>query len=528
MRSHFSIRVRWIALAPRDICDALYVLFTLLQIGAVWLFPLFPTQDGPMQLYYADVLGDLIRGAGHYSGYFRIQGYLHPYSFFSYALLLLNQLFQPLTSERIVVSLYFLVFAVGARFLVRSINRGNRWLPLFLLPFALNTFLCIGVYNYSFGIATLMFAIGLWLRWSGAWTVTRALAWLALLFLLAEMHPLPLVILAAFIFFYLSARFAIQWRERTALLPDLLPAALLVLPLAWIASFLSASANQRVSLDLSSAWLSRLLALVRMVPLSPYLSSGYPFYLLLLVIAPLTLTFVRQRAAGMPKPYRVPSLALAFTCAVCLGVYLFFPAVFLGMGYFCYRMAFPLIICFLSALAPVALSASHRRIAAVFATCVFFCMLNVRWQQTSNIVDNLAPLYRADPLQHGAAGAIVSGSEPIFGLTFNPYYWAGAEYARRGRSVLLNSPWLNSPVDLLARNTLHAWDNTAPSQMGALLSGNSTLALPQLAFVCGGKWDGELPPEALARSLGMVRRVDSHMIECYDKPESHLARAIQP
>src|SRR5207248_6188823 len=125
------------------------------------------TQDGPVQIYAADVLRDLIRGTGIYSSYYQIQGYLHPYSFSIYALALLNQIFHPLTSERALVCVYFVAFALGVRFLVRTIDAENHWLPLFLIPFALNTYLALGIYNFSLAITILMFLMGLWLRWSG-------------------------------------------------------------------------------------------------------------------------------------------------------------------------------------------------------------------------------------------------------------------------------------------------------------------------------------------------------------------------
>jgi hypothetical protein len=45
---------------------------TFMQTTAIWLQRAFPTQDGPMQLYYADVLSGLLRGGGTYSAYFRM------------------------------------------------------------------------------------------------------------------------------------------------------------------------------------------------------------------------------------------------------------------------------------------------------------------------------------------------------------------------------------------------------------------------------------------------------------------------
>ena len=152
-----------------------------------------------MQRYLSDVLEDLIRKTGAYSSYYQLQGYAHPYSFSLYALVALNQVFQPLTSERVLVFVYFVAFALGVRFLIRSVNAENHWLPLFLIPFAYNEYLSLGIYNFSYAMALVMFLMGLWLRWSGAWTATRSVIWLALLMVLAWMHHVPLGILGVFV-----------------------------------------------------------------------------------------------------------------------------------------------------------------------------------------------------------------------------------------------------------------------------------------------------------------------------------------
>src|SRR5207245_1399872 len=74
-------RRMWQALVRLDGYERLFFVLAAIQAGAVWLHRSFPTQDGPIQIYLADVLGDLIRGTGHYSGYYQPQGYAHPYSF---------------------------------------------------------------------------------------------------------------------------------------------------------------------------------------------------------------------------------------------------------------------------------------------------------------------------------------------------------------------------------------------------------------------------------------------------------------
>ncbi len=71
-----------------------YVVATLAQKS-------FPTQDGPLHLYYADVITHLLRGDGAYGDYFTIKHWLPPYAFHAYVLVALNGLVAPLDGGEI-------------------------------------------------------------------------------------------------------------------------------------------------------------------------------------------------------------------------------------------------------------------------------------------------------------------------------------------------------------------------------------------------------------------------------------------
>ena len=80
-------RKRWL--------PALFFLLLVAHVGAVFLFPVFPNQDGPVHLYYAQVVERLWENPDAYGGLFKIQHRFPPYAFHSYALILLNLLFAP-------------------------------------------------------------------------------------------------------------------------------------------------------------------------------------------------------------------------------------------------------------------------------------------------------------------------------------------------------------------------------------------------------------------------------------------------
>ena len=521
-----------------------------MQAGAVWLHRSFPTQDGPIQLYYTDVLADLLRGGGTYSAYFRLNSHVPVYCFFNYAMLLLNQVFTPLTSERILVCLNIVAFSFGARFLIHSIDRRNDWLPFFFLPFAFHLYLYLGIYNFAFGIATLLFAMGVWLRSAPRWTWRAALLWLALLATLCTMHQLTLVFLGVFILGHALASLVGMWRAAeggiagrdSAASRHVVRSVAMAVPVGaailWVVS-LSSSGLSAPAVAVQFEVAMRLGALQQMIPLSPFSNPLYRLCLLLFVLLPVSLITIREvRASLKDRPSAgAASFGLALTAAVGLAMFLLAPQWFFGAGYFAARMSLIFVVCCLAALAPLRIPGTLRRAALCMVVCLLPLLAVIRYRQTDAIVNRLAPLYDARPLLAGQWGAIVSGEEYAPpGLLFNPYYWAGGHYARQGRAVLLNAPWISGRLAIITQRSAHAWDGAAPDKMLRILSSAGQQGVAsKIGFVCGGKWDypehrAMASSASLTGGWGFVRLFESEVYYCDGKagsatpPESPTAR----
>jgi hypothetical protein len=266
----------------------------------------------------------------------------------------------------------------------------------------------------------------------------------------------------------------------------------------------------------------RIRGLAQMMPLSPYLGSGYCFCLLVIFLVPATLFLIRPAGVSFaPKTAAVACFALFVTAMACLAVYVFGPHFLFGHGhgYFAERMAVPFVICCLAALAPLRLPVALGRIATALAACVFLFMLSVEERQTAGMVAELAPLYDASPMHRGLSGAIISGTEPMEGLNFNPYYWAGALYAQKGKGILLNASGSYEPIGLFGTRDAHPWDDGSPQRIREILLDSHIAVSPRLGFLCGGKWDSartELEPSsALAHKRGLTPVLDSNVMYCY-------------
>jgi hypothetical protein len=516
----------------------LFFALTFMQSAAIWLQRSFPTQDGPIQLYYADVLAGLLRGDKTYSAYFRMNNYSPVYCFFSYALVLFNQLFTPLTSERILISLYVAAFSIGAWFLIRSIEPGNDWLPFFVMPFAFHAYLYLGIYNFTFGVATLLFAMAIWHRASPAWTRIDWMLWLGMVLLICSVHPLTLAFLGLFAACHTSAIFVSTVRTAGSLRAgwariarSVAAGAALGAALLWTATYsgsASVAAAAKTSETVQAPLADRARMLLQMVPISPYFAPLYRFCLLLLVLLPISLIAIRAARANW-KPGQgasAASLALGLTGALGLGFFLFGPPWMFRMGFFADRMSVIFVVYGLAALAPLTLPTPLRRAAIATAVCVLPVMTAIRDRETAPLVRSLAPVYDAKPAYAGGWGAIVSGAETVDGLIFNPYYWAGAHYVRQSHAILLNAPWLYGRAATFTPRAAHPWDGASPDAMLSILRAAEPASASPVTFVCGGKWDPGhremASSESLARGLGFVRVFESDVYYCDGKPADPL------
>src|ERR1700712_5538131 len=100
---------------------AVFAALLLISLLTVVTCRIFPSQDGPLHLYYAEVTRNLLLGTGHYQSGFVISHFLTPYILQTGVLVALDQLFDPLLSEKLLVCLYIILFCLGFRYLIHSL-----------------------------------------------------------------------------------------------------------------------------------------------------------------------------------------------------------------------------------------------------------------------------------------------------------------------------------------------------------------------------------------------------------------------
>jgi hypothetical protein len=466
----------------------------------------FPTQDGPLHLYYADVVAHLLRGDGAYGDYFTIKHWAPPYAFHAYLLIALNGLVSPFMVEKLLVSLYTIWFCLSFRYLVHSVNPENDLLPLMAFPYVHNKALYLGFFNFCFGVAGALLLAGYWLRNYDRLTWRRSAVFFLLLALLGLTHPVALFVALMFIGVH-AGLLALSRFPHAGPLPwrPLAHVALAgALSAAWVFSFTQEGGYILMANPF------RLGALIAMSPLAAFRQAPYRILLAAPAAAVTVLGIARLFSEGRSKVFNRDS-ALAITAAICVVLFAVAPFMVNHGGYFYER--FPIFaLAFLTAFAAgVSLGPRlERRLSAGLAALAFVCL---SWQAAMKhqIIGNLAPLYDA-PLAPARRMAVVIGAEPWMKwpgapVNFDPYVWVGAHYLRRSKAVLLNSPWLDAPIAMLQPAAPHTCSFSDPYPMAECMLGKPSMPLPDLAVAVNehrGAPD-PIPIDLLARSLGLHR-----------------------
>lgn len=143
-----------------------YFYFALLLSGhiiLVWILPYFPTQDGPSHMYNLVILNDLVHGGKDWSNYYIINYRLVPNLGFHVIAFPLLQIWSPIVTEKVFVTLYAILLGSGYLYFLHSFEKPLFPRAYFMLPVIFNFTLLMG--NYSYTIAIPVYIVGLGLQW---------------------------------------------------------------------------------------------------------------------------------------------------------------------------------------------------------------------------------------------------------------------------------------------------------------------------------------------------------------------------
>jgi hypothetical protein len=177
----------------------LSLFFLFFYLAPVWLFPRFPSQDGPLHLLNTEILSQLLETQqGFYHRYFEINAQPFPNWFLSLFLLGFKGLMPLPLAEKLLVSLYIILLPVSLAYFMGSCRFPGKSASLLSFLFAYNYCLMVGLYNFCLSLPFFFFTLGYWLKIKDCPRATRILLLNGLLLLLYSCHLVSFSLLLVF------------------------------------------------------------------------------------------------------------------------------------------------------------------------------------------------------------------------------------------------------------------------------------------------------------------------------------------
>jgi hypothetical protein len=484
---------------PRRFTPELLATIVILLGYIVWLIslPAWPSQDGPVHLYYTHVFSELLSHQPTvYAHYYTIKHLLPPYALYYYALLALSKFVPLLLADRLMVCVYLLLFVFGFRFLAQAIGPSADRATLLVMLIALNWSVGIGFLNYCLSLAMVFWAIGIWLRFSRLGLAAR-FGFLLLVAAITLTHPVPLLILFTFCALDLLRQWILLYKcELSANLPrsflaDIAVFLLSVLALVYVKHFATAhplSETQSIARSFPARVAHNVLTILQLHNLSLVFGHSVPMLiyrfsqLLTLVIA--YAFAIAQRLRNRAQKIWTPGdswLVISIALLVFLPL---LPSEVSDAFYFTERLTILIWLAPLLAVAgqvsssaplsrqsarPTSLIPSSAAAVLAFALISNLCLLFEANRILRPIATHMSEIEQTPRTHVGELALILEdsrvGDMGDSGPAWSAYFWAGAHLLRHDDAVLDNSPWLDSAIIPLGA--------TPALPVGAAATGNS-------------------------------------------------------
>ena len=455
-----------IVVTTRERRLALAVFLAVIALHCAWVLsmPVFPSQDGPLHLYYANIFRDLLLHAhGTYSSTYYIGRYLPAYSLYYYGLIALRSICSFGTADKIIVCIFFVVFGLGVRRLMQAVSGSAVWAPLLILPILLNWPLMMGFVNYVLAAGIACFALAAWCSGAKTPALLPRIRFLLLLAGVLVTHPVPWMLVTAFVFLDLALR-AIHFRRCNGTWNglstrpfrlDLLAALTGCLGYSFLRSFRNLEGSTIHAVPSEGPFLHALLARLedyrhsRGIEL--FVDGSTSSHLNRLLFSPAILVLIALAGWSMVRAWRSrdsgPHMTWSFFALAFLLILPFIPANLNGSYFFAMRLLFLIYTCLAIAASAMPLS---RRIAmpmgVAFAALSVFTLVLAQ-QRITPVAYEIAALQSAPAVDTGRPGLILWPEANTTGpLSFGPLLWAGAGYIRQHNAVLYNTTWLELAI----------------------------------------------------------------------------------
>src|SRR5580704_11203697 len=474
------------------------VVIVVAYVAWILSLPAWPSQDGPVHLYYTRVLGALLsHGDSAYAHYFAIKHVLPPYALYYYGLLALSTIFRPFLADRLIVCVYVVSFVFGFRYLARALGPSADTATLLATALVLNWPLGMGFVNFCLSLSFAFWAIGLWLRFADRvhgverTDLRRRIGFVILAIVIMLIHPVPLSLVVVVCLVLLAVdRFR---KERPAAFGlDLVTLAVASLTLVYVKLFATSHPLEQIEPTQGSFLVEladRVLRYAREDGVVLVFGHSVDVYVYragigVLLILPIVLG-VRQRLHNRAERVWTRADTMLTLGLLLLVLLPLIPSQINGLFYFADRLPLLVWITLLlagsGAAAPSAQRQKVRALVIVFAILTNAALLFAAETILRPIARSIAAVERTPVTLPGQLGFIMEDPRPpasvIKGPSWNPYYWASIQVVRHNDAILANAPWMNETIlpvgatEALPEHSIPALRTPQPTHVyGALAS----------------------------------------------------------
>lgn len=144
-----------------------YALLVAVFMIPVWANRYFVTLDGPSHVYNSFVVLEFLKNSDvdFYSRFYILKKQFNPNWFSHAALAFLLNFFKPEVAEKVLVSIYVILFSVLGRTLITRISPANKMFSYLLLLFVFTHVFQMGFYNFSFGLVFMMGSLWFYMKY---------------------------------------------------------------------------------------------------------------------------------------------------------------------------------------------------------------------------------------------------------------------------------------------------------------------------------------------------------------------------
>ncbi|MDQ1316965.1 MAG: hypothetical protein QG588_614, partial [Candidatus Poribacteria bacterium] len=164
LKNQLSLEYLRSRLSSVDLWLLIFGFVVLLYVLPIWVFKYFPSQDGPCHIYNSFILRHYNDPNYRFDQFYDINKRLIP-NWTSHALMmLLMYIVPPLIAEKILLTVFIILMAVGILYLLNAVGKDKTPLVFIGLPFIYNYLFLMGFYNFVFSVALFIISVGYWYK----------------------------------------------------------------------------------------------------------------------------------------------------------------------------------------------------------------------------------------------------------------------------------------------------------------------------------------------------------------------------